>query len=98
MNYDNPELREKLAAEYVLGTMPVLTRRRFERSLARDPALRRAVEDWHARFDPIDLGAASQEPPARIWRAIEHRLALPPAETPAARPGWFASLSVSRTV
>jgi anti-sigma-K factor RskA len=94
MRYDSPELQEKLAAEYVLGTMPALVRRRFERLLASDPQLRRAVEDWHARFDPIDHGAAVQEPPARIWRSVERQLALPRAS--AASAGWFGSLAFWR--
>ncbi|HML09328.1 MAG TPA: anti-sigma factor [Stellaceae bacterium] len=93
MNYDSPELREQLAAEYVLGTMPALVRRRFERLLAGDAALRRAVEDWHARFDPIDHGAMAEEPPARVWRGVERELALP---RPAAQAGWFSSLAFWR--
>jgi anti-sigma-K factor RskA len=93
MRYDSPELREKLAAEYVLGTMPALVRRRFERLLAADPELRRAVEDWHARFDPIDYGAPVREPPARVWRAVERRLGLP---QPAIRTGWLDSLAFWR--
>jgi anti-sigma-K factor RskA len=94
MKYDSPELREQLAAEYVLGTMPVLVRRRFERLLAADPELRQAVEDWTARFGPIDRAAVAQEPPARIWRAVERRLALRPQA--AAVPGWFGSLAFWR--
>ncbi len=94
MRYDSPELREKLAAEYVLGTMPALVRQRFERLLAADPELRRAVEDWHARFDPINYGAPVREPPARVWRAIERRLALP--GQPAMRTGWLDSLAFWR--
>jgi anti-sigma-K factor RskA len=97
MRYDDPELREQLAAEYMLGTMPVLVRRRFERLLASDAELRRAVEDWNARFDPIDLddfGDAEEEPPARVWRAVEQRLALP-QEAPS-RPGWLSSLAFWR--
>jgi anti-sigma-K factor RskA len=94
MNYDSPELREKLAAEYVLGTMPLLVRRRFERLLADDSELRRAVEDWHERFDPIDYGAAAQEPPARVWRAIERELVL--ARASAAPAGWLGSLAFWR--
>jgi anti-sigma-K factor RskA len=97
MRYDNPELREQLAAEYMLGTMPVLVRRRFERLLTTDVTLRRAVEDWNARFDPIDLDDlddTEEEPPAHVWRAVERRLALPP-EAPA-RPGWLSSLAFWR--
>jgi len=95
MNYDSPELREQLAAEYVLGTMPVLVRRRFERLLATDPGLRQVVEGWTARLGPIDRTAVAQEPPARVWRAVERRLALTPALA-AARPGWFGSLTFWR--
>jgi anti-sigma-K factor RskA len=95
MKYDSPELRERLAAEYVLGTMPALVRRRFTRLLASDPALVRAVEEWTARLGPIDEAEAAEEPPAHVWRAVERRLALPP--TPRApRPGWFGSLAFWR--
>ena len=96
MNYHTPELRERLAAEYVLGTMPALARRRFERLLAADPELRRAVADWHSRFDPIDRGAPAQEPPARVWRAVERRLALPPVPVAARQGRWWGSLGFWR--
>ncbi len=97
MNYDSPELRERLSAEYVLGTMPALTRQRFERLLAVDPTLRQAVEDWNARFGPIDDDALTQEPPARVWQAVERRLALPPAPSlQRPRRGWLDSLSFWR--
>jgi anti-sigma-K factor RskA len=94
MRYDDPELREQLAAEYMLGTMPVLVRRRFERLLANDPDLRRTVEGWTARFDPIDLDDAEEEPPAHVWRAVERRLALPREEP--LRQGWLSSLAFWR--
>jgi len=96
MNYDSPELRDKLAADYVLGTMPALVRRRFERLLSMDPALRRAVADWNARFDPIDEATVAVEPPAHVWRAVERRLDLSTIAAPAARPGWLASLAFWR--
>jgi anti-sigma-K factor RskA len=94
MNYESPELREQLAAEYVLGTMPLLVRRRFERLLGADPDLRRVVEGWTPRLEPIDDTADELEPPERVWHAVERRLALPPAIE--ARPGWFASLAFWR--
>ena len=87
MRYDNPELRELLAAEYVLGTMPRLSRRRFERAMEEDPALANLVSDWAERFSAIDRATSAEAPPARVWRAIEARVAAPsfrddPSTTP----------------
>jgi anti-sigma-K factor RskA len=98
MKYDSPELRDQLAAEYVLGTMPPLVRRRFERLLADDADLRRIVEAWSRRFDPIDRAAVPEEPPAHVWEAVQRRLALPPVVEPAPRerPRWFATLAFWR--
>lgn len=96
MNYESRELRDKLAAEYVLGTMPALVRGRFERLLSMDPALRRAVEDWSARFDPLDTDVGAVEPPAYVWRAVERRLDLPTTPASEARPGWLGSLAFWR--
>jgi anti-sigma-K factor RskA len=93
MKYDSPELREQLAAEYVLGTMPGLVRRRFERLLAEDSDLRRVVEDWTARFGPIDRAGPVEEPPARVWRAVERSLGPAP---PTRRQGWLGSLALWR--
>jgi anti-sigma-K factor RskA len=95
MRYDTPELRARLAAEYVVGTMPALARQRFERLLASDPLLRREVADWHTRFDPLDQAVEAQEPPARVWRAVERRLALAPAAVPV-RWSWRSSLAFWR--
>jgi anti-sigma-K factor RskA len=77
MRYDDPQLRELLAAEYMLGTLPRLSRRRFEKLMADDPALASLVSNWEERFSPIDRAAAAEEPPARVWRAIEARIAAP---------------------
>ena len=46
MKFANDALRNKLAAEYVLGTMSARARRRFEINLKENPALRRAVVQW----------------------------------------------------
>ena len=97
MRYDDPDLRERLAAEYVLGTMPSRSRRRFERLIASDPALARVVGVWADRLASIDATVAPEEPPARVWRGIERRLAL---DEPAAAPaqGWFSSLAFWRAL
>ncbi len=46
MNYQNPELRDRLAAEYALGTLRGAARRRFQRLMKDDPALRDLTLGW----------------------------------------------------
>ncbi|MBV8119892.1 MAG: anti-sigma factor [Alphaproteobacteria bacterium] len=94
MRYDSPELRDRLAAEYVLGTLPIRARRRFERLMAGDPDLVRSVGNWSNRLLPLDEAVAEEEPPARVWRAIESRvrgITISPPPSASAAP-WFGAL------
>lgn len=74
MQYQNADLREILAAEYVLGTLHGGARRRFARLLALDPGLRRMVRTWEARLYPMIDALPQIEPPPRVWRAIRNRV------------------------
>jgi anti-sigma-K factor RskA len=75
MNYNNPKLREMLTAEYVLGTLHGPARRRFERLLVQDNALRGAVEQWQQRLAPLDYVVPAVQPSERVWHAIAQRIA-----------------------
>lgn len=75
MNYRNPELRDLLAGEYVLGTLVGTARRRFERLLRDDVALREEVAAWERRLAPLVDAVPELAPPARVWRGIERRVA-----------------------
>jgi len=78
MNWrNNPELQERLAAEYALGTLRGRARRRLERWMREDAALARAVAEWETRLAPLAHAIPAVTPPARLWRAILDR--LPPA-------------------
>jgi anti-sigma-K factor RskA len=98
MRYDDPKLRELLAGEYILGTMPRRARTRFERLMAKDATLARLVGDWAEHFAPVDEATPPETPPARVWRAIDAAIVAPPQSKPAAAPagGWFASLALWR--
>jgi anti-sigma-K factor RskA len=95
VRYENPELRERLAAEYVLGTMPDRSRRRFERLMAGDSELARIVAAWADRLTPIDMAIPAEEPAARVWQAIEARI-LATAAPPTAPHHWVGSLAFWR--
>lgn len=80
MNYGDPKLRELLAGDYVLGTMPPRARARFERLMRADAGLRQLVGEWEAHFAPIDAATPAEAPPARVWQGVLAQ--LPPAPVP----------------
>jgi anti-sigma-K factor RskA len=86
MRYDRPELLDKLAAEYVLGTMSARVRRRFQAIQHTSLAAQRAVQDWERRLSPLAQSVPPAQPRASTWEAIERRTGA--AATPAASAGW----------
>jgi anti-sigma-K factor RskA len=85
----NEALRERLASEYVLGTLRGGARRRFDSMMARDAALRRTTREWQERLLPLAEFAPPVTPDRRVWRAIETRLAgQGQAAVPAPAPRW----------
>ncbi len=68
--YKNPELRDRLAAEYVLGTLTWRARSRFQSLMRYDRDLRQTVADWEARLVPLALvGIRHRAAGARLARA-----------------------------
>jgi len=92
MNYGDPTLRDHLAAEYALGTLRGRARRRFERLMAEDRALRELVAEWEARLGPLAAAAAPVDPPADLWRRIEARLGPSTESVTPTRRTWFDRL------
>jgi anti-sigma-K factor RskA len=89
MNYDRPELIDRLAAEYVLGAMSGRVRRRFERVARALPSAQRAVADWERRLAPLARSVPPVEPSSAVWQAIDRRTRSGRA---AATAGWLAWL------
>ena len=83
MNVLLGELPDRLAAEYVLGTLSGGARRRFDALLPAHPTLRQAVAAWEKRLLPMALKAEPVQPAAAVWNSIENKLGW---TAPAARP------------
>jgi len=97
MDYSRSELADRLAADYVSGTLRGPARRRFESLLPAHPLLRTAVREWQTRLMPLTISIAPQKPPAAVWKRIEARIggAVP---APPARTLWWNKLAVWRGV
>ena len=68
------EERERLAGEYVLGTLDAEERRRVELALATDALLAAAVARWEARLQSLAERVPPVEPGANLWPRIERSL------------------------
>jgi anti-sigma-K factor RskA len=91
MNYAHPELRDRLAAEYALGTLRGAARRRFERLLSGDAGLRDLVQGWEMRVNLLAESSPAVPPPPRVWDGIAQRIGAAPTPA-AARPGLIERL------
>lgn len=84
MKYSNPKLQSLLAAEYVLGSLHGAARKRFVALLAREPGLRRELEYWQQRLNPLAETLPLMRPRSKVWRTIKARVR---GETHPAWPG-----------
>ena len=75
MKASNRELVDRLAAEYVLGTLRARARRRFERWLV-SPQVMQMVNAWEERLAGLEPPLERITPPATVWRGIERRIDL----------------------
>ncbi len=89
MNYRRHELRDRLASEYVLGTLNGRARVRFLRLLRDDRELRDRVAFWERELTPMASMLSVAAPSAQVWQGIAKRVA-PQAPDAPARQGWFS--------
>ena len=74
--------RDGLAAEYVLGTLPLAERAEAQRLIGSDAEFARLVSAWEHHLDPLNDEFGEMTPPADMLARIENRL-FPTAPKPA---------------
>ncbi|MCK6250646.1 anti-sigma factor [Pseudomonas fragi] len=88
MNYQTPELRRALAADYAIGLMPPTARRRFEHLLQGDALLRAELAHWLEHLNLLTEPLIEQPVPDRVWQAIVARIEPQTLHVPTKRPFW----------
>ena len=102
----HPDLLDRLAASYALGTLRGGARRRFE-TLAREHAtVRAAALVWQTRWSGLTELQAAVDPAPAVWTRIDNLVqadrsaaalrASRAAESAAAHGGWWRNLLVWR--
>jgi anti-sigma-K factor RskA len=91
----DPELVDRLASEYVLGTLRGPARRRFERWRADTPHVDERCRYWEDNLMHLAQGLKPVQPPAHVWSAIRRRLNLTP-QRPARR--WAMQWALAASV
>ena len=82
--YQNSELRDKLASEYVLGTQTPRVRRRLETLMQADPTWWEHVEQWQQHLSGLNPSTELESsehglkrPPKRVWKNIAEKTFIP---------------------
>lgn len=92
MRYTHPALLDHLASAYVLGTLGGGARRRFERLLRDRSDVQLLVAQWEGRLGMLARSVPVQQPPQRVWAAIEARTRPRDVKDAAAQGGWAGLL------
>src|SRR5471032_184757 len=88
MNYQRPELRRALAADYAIGLMPLTARRRFEHLMLDDAALRLELAQWQETLSTLTAPLEEQTAPEHVWPAIVARIEPQRLHVPEKRSFW----------
>lgn len=74
MNYLAEQTRHALAAEYVIGTMRGLARKRFQGLMVQYPQIRETTHQWEEHINNLGSQLAPVAPDPSVWEKIVQRL------------------------
>jgi anti-sigma-K factor RskA len=99
MKYNDPELVDLLAAQYVLGTLKGLTRKRFQRLMLTSIMAREATHTWEANLNSLSSAIKPVKPDEKVWQQILQRLETrkTPSTVIKTKPGFWRPWSLIAT-
>jgi anti-sigma-K factor RskA len=74
MNYERPELLERLSGEYALGVLQGRARTRFGRLVDASRMARAHLQRWEDDLSVLSRSLEPIQPSARVWDGLERRL------------------------
>ncbi len=74
MNYTRENLRNALAAEYVLGTLRGLARQRFQKLILSNQTIAETVSLWEQYINGMGEKIPPVEPDDKVWQVIQSRI------------------------
>ena len=94
MNYQQQDLLDALAVDFILGTMRGSARRRFQQLIMAKPAVRQTVWRWEQHLNPLAESLPARAPNPAVWLKVQQRLGWLAVESvphaKASRPLWQA--------
>ena len=84
MKYQDQELLDALAVDFILGSMKGAARKRFQRLMMANPKVRQSVWRWEQHLNPLAESLPATVPNKAVWQRIQQRLGWVAATTPAA--------------
>ena len=76
LRYSQPTIQQHLAQQYVLNQLSTLTALRMESLMRNDSKLTELVYRWEENLTPIIEAIPSEQPPQRVWKALENQHGL----------------------
>ena len=95
MNYLRPELLDRLAAAFALGTLKPRAARRFARVVRQSRTAQQAVDAWHKHLNQLAVSVPSVTPSSAVWHAIQQRTTGTSKRTSSYSALWIPSLGIA---
>ena len=98
MNYQSENLKNSLAAEYVLGTLRGPARQRFQKLMMQHSAFSEATSTWEQHLNTLGQKLPPVTPDSSVWLRIEQQLGFTDAPVQNNQPIKTSEQTVSKVV